>query len=338
MKAIVIRGPMDVAIEEQPSPQIERADQVIVRVKAAGICGSDLHTLLGDSPNATYPRIPGHEFVGVVEQIGSGVTRVKAGDRVAVEPILYCGHCYACRQGRQNVCRSVMTSGVHFDGGMREQFLTTEDKLYILPDDLTFHQAVLAEPYTIAVQVNERAGTAAGDLVLIHGAGPIGIVVMDIARSLGAKCIISEVQPARLAMAKEMGADYILNPAEQNLREEVMRISDGMGPNIVIDAAGIPSVLSEAIAMVSPAGAVVNMCFSSKQVPFRIIDVISKETRIVGSRLQNDKFPIVLGRYAQRLKAAEKIITHTFSIENGADAFMLFAENRRETGKIVVTF
>ena len=210
------------------------------------------------------------------------VTKVKVGDRVRVEPILYCGNCYACRQGRQNVCRSVMTAGVHFDGGMREQFLTTEDKLYILPDDLTFHQAVLAEPYTIAVQVNQRAGTAAKDIVLIHGAGPIGIVVMDIARCLGAKCIISEVQPARLAMAKEMGADYTINPAEQNVREEVMRITNGMGPNIVIDAAGIPSVLSEAIEMVSPAGSVVNMCFSSKQVHFRMIDVISKEIRIVG--------------------------------------------------------
>ena len=329
---------MNVAVEEQPSPQIEKANQVIVRVKAAGICGSDLHTLLGDSPNTAYPRIPGHEFVGVVEQVGSEVTKVKVGDRVAVEPILYCGNCYACRQGRQNVCRSVMTAGVHFDGGMREQFLTTEDKLYILPDDLTFHQAVLAEPYTIAVQVNQRAGTAAKDIVLIHGAGPIGIVVMDIARCLGAKCIISEVQPARLAMAKEMGADYTINPAEQNVREEVMRITNGMGPNIVIDAAGIPSVLSEAIEMVSPAGSVVNMCFSSKQVHFRMIDVISKEIRIVGSRLQNDKFPIVLERYAQRLKTAEKIITHTFPVENGAEAFMLFAENRRETGKIVITF
>lgn len=259
MKAIVIKGQMDVAVEEKPEPVLEKADQVIVRVKEAGICGSDLHTLRNDMGNAVYPRIPGHEFVGVVESIGSGVTRVKPGDRVAVEPILYCGKCYACRHGRQNVCRTVMTAGVHFDGGMQELFLTTEDKLYLLPDDLTFHQAVLAEPYTIGVQVNARAQTAPGDFVLIHGAGPIGIIIMDVAKQIGATCILSEIKDARLARAKQFGADYIINPMKQDLEAEVQKITGGMGPNVIVDAAGLPAMLSKAFEMVSPAGSIVNM-------------------------------------------------------------------------------
>ena len=239
---------------------------------------------------------------------------------------------------RQNVCRNVKTAGVHFDGAMCERFLTTQDKLYLIRDDLTFRQAVLAEPYTIGVQVNERAKTAPGDVVLIHGAGPIGLIVMDIARQLGATCIISEIKQSRLDIAKNFGAEHIINPSHQNLHEEVERITSGAGPDIIIDAAGIPSVLSDAVDMVAPGGTIVNMCFSPKSVRFSYEKLAKKGIRIIGSRLQNDKFSIVLNAYADRLKAAESIITHEFTVDDGATAFKLFASGPEGAGKMIVTF
>ena len=337
MKAIVVEDLMTVKVKDVPEPRIESGRQVIVRVKASGICGSDMHTLKGTGV-VKYPRIPGHEFVGVVEETGGEVTRVKVGDRVAVEPITYCGKCYACRKGRQNVCTHLETAGVHFDGGMQELFLTTEDKLYRLPDDITFHQAVLAEPYTIGLQIHDRAGTRAGDVVLIHGAGPIGMIALDVAKQRRATVIVSEMKKSRREMAEACGADYIVNPSDTSVRELAMELTHGIGPDVVIDAAGIPSLIAEGIDIVAPGGAVVNLCFTFKTVEFNMLNVIAKEVRVVGSRLQNDKFPEVVGKYAERLKDLEKIITHTFPAERGKEAYDLFAKNLDTTGKIVVEF
>lgn len=339
MKAVVFTGPKQVVIEDRPMPGIEKETDVLIRVDSVGICGSDIHNLLNSMGNMKYPMVPCHEFVGTVDQIGSGVTRYRVGDRVCVEPIKYCGKCYACRNGRQNVCTSVVTAGSHFDGGMCEYFLTTEDKLYAIPEELTFHQAVLTEPYTIGVQVNARAQTAPGDIVLIHGGGPIGLIVMDVARKIGAKVIISEIKEGRLQMAKEMGADWVINPMQQDLKAEVARITGGMGPNIIIDAAGLPGMLTEAADMVSPAGSIVSMCFQFKEVKMDILKLILKETNLVGSRLQNDKFPVVLGQYADRLAANENIlITDTFPAEKAVEAFELAISGKDTVGKIVVTF
>lgn len=339
MKAVVFKGPREAVIEDREAPVIEKENDVIVRVKAVGICGSDVHNLLNSNGNAKYPIVPCHEFVGIVDQVGSAVAQFRPGDRVCVEPIKYCGKCYACRHGRQNVCTSVVTAGSHFDGGMCEFFRTTEDKLYRIPDGLTFHQAVLTEPYTIGVQVNSRAKTAPGDIMLIHGGGPIGLIVMDVARKIGARVIVSEIKEGRLQMAKQMGADWIVNPMTQDLKAEVQRITGGMGPNIIVDAAGLPSMLTEAAEMISPAGSIVSMCFQLKPVKINPLQLIAKETNLVGSRLQNGKFPVVLNEYADRMIANEKIlITDTFPKEQAAEAFALAISGKDTVGKIVVEY
>ena len=339
MLAVVYTGKCKVELQERPMPVIENPDEVIVKVHSAGICGSDMHNLLDFDKRPMDTLIPGHEFVGEVYEMGKDVTGWELGDRVVVEPIDTCGKCYACTHGRRNVCKHLVCAGSHKDGAFCEYYKTTADKLFKLPDFLTWHQAVLIEPYTIAGQVNSRAKTAAGDNVLIHGGGPIGIVCMDIAKQLGANVMISEIKPGRLEMAKKMGCDYVVNPMEQDLNEEIAKAFGEEGPNIVMDAAGLPRFEEEAIRMVSPAGTVVNMCFNMAPVHTNLFPFIGKELNLVGSRLQVGQFRNILDNYTDCLIKAEKIfLTHVFPKEEGDKAFELMLENRDDVGKVVVDF
>ncbi len=339
MKAIVFKGARDVGVIEKEAPRITADNEVMIRVKSVGICGSDLHGLT--RINGDYPRVPCHEFVGIVVEIGAAVTKVKLGDRVVPEPIRYCGECYACRHGRTNVCKSVVCAGARssFPGGAQELWVTTEDKVFKIPDFLTWHQAVLTEPYTIGVQVNSRANTLAGDYMLIHGGGPVGLIIMDVAKKIGAKVIVSEIKEGRLEMAKRLGADYLINPLREDYKARVKEITSGMGPNVIVDAAGLPAMLSEAVDLISPAGSIVNMCFNNVQVPVSYMKMIRKETNLVGSRMQNGKFPVVLEQYADRLAAAEKVlVTDVFPADQGREAFELALSGKDTVGKIVIDF
>jgi L-gulonate 5-dehydrogenase len=338
MKAIVIRAPYDVAIEERDVPRVTQSNEVLIGIRAAGICGSDMMTFTGSSPSAKglYPRIPGHEFVGEVVETGEGVSAVKIGDRVAVEPITYCGECYPCRIGRHNICTSVKNAGAHIDGAMKEFFLTTEDKLYKLPDRVTFKQAALIEPFTIGAQVTDRADVKSGDFVLIHGAGPIGLVVMKVAKCKGATCIVSEISEKRIEFAMRFGADYTINPLKDDLRDCINDVTGGRGPDVVIDAAGLPNAISQAVDMAARGGTLVNICFNDASMSIDIEKLIEKDLAIVGSRLQKNRFQEVIDRYLDAIIDMEELITDTFPLEKGVAAFELFKQRKEGTGKILI--
>ena len=157
MKGVQIVEPNKLQIVDLEKPQIDKENNVLVRMVAAGICGSDVGIYHGTNAAATYPRIIGHENLGIVEEIGESVTRVKVGDRVIIDQVTACGHCYACRKGRPNVCEHLQVRGVHIDGGYREYMAVPESDVYVLPDSLSYQDAVMIEPTTIAVQACSRA-------------------------------------------------------------------------------------------------------------------------------------------------------------------------------------
>lgn len=335
MKALVFYRAKDCRIEERPMPVITQPRQVIVKVKAAGICGSDMATYLGASTR-TFPLIPGHEFAGEVYAIGSGVTKVAVGERVVVEPITYCGTCYACRHGRPNICRTVNNAGSHRDGGMQEFFLTTEDKLFKMPDTMTYRQGALVEPFTIGAQINMRAKITKGDVVLIHGAGPIGFTVMKLAKEKGALCVMSEPSETRRQMARQHGADYTWNPMTEDIVANMAELTQGRGPNVVIDAAGLLSAPEQAIEMLAPGGRFCNLCFREVELSVNVPLMIEKQITIVGSRLETYQFQKVINCYAEVIRESESMITDVFPLEKGADAFDLFGNKSEKTCKILI--
>jgi L-gulonate 5-dehydrogenase len=178
MKAIQINQPGELVIVEKPIPKAGTGEAV-VRIKAAGICGSDVHIFHGKNPFAVYPRIIGHEAAGEVFQVGEGVTHIKVGDPVAIDNVFSCGHCYACRSGRPNVCAKVQVLGVHRDGVFSEYVTMPVDHLYKLPAGIPWEQAATVEPYSIAAEAMDRGQVVANDTVLICGAGPIGLVILQ---------------------------------------------------------------------------------------------------------------------------------------------------------------
>lgn len=153
MKALQVMKPFEMALIDVAEPVITKPTDVLVQTEYVGICGSDMHIYHGSNPLATLPRVPGHEVAGRVVEVGEAVQALKAGDKVVVEPIRYCGECYACRKGQPNVCKNLSVFGVHEDGGMRERFVVTEKQLHKVADNTSLEEAVLIEPYTIGAQV-----------------------------------------------------------------------------------------------------------------------------------------------------------------------------------------
>jgi len=204
MKAICVTAPNQLIIEERPKPAISHDDEVLIKVKAGGICGSDIHIYHGTSSVATYPRVIGHEIVGEIEARGASVYQFSIGDRVIIDPVISCGDCYQCRIGRSNVCGKLQVRSVHVDGGYQEYVVVPAKSIYHIPDHLSWEEAVMIEPFTIAEQVCSRAELKADDVVFIMGAGPVGLSILKRVKLSGATCYISDIMDNKLAFGKVM--------------------------------------------------------------------------------------------------------------------------------------
>ena len=338
MKAIQVVKPRDVRWVDLPMPEITEANQVRVKVKAAGVCGSDIHIAHGTNVFATYPRIIGHEVSGEVESIGSAVEGLAVGDLVVLEPIAYCGECYACKNGRPNVCQNLQVYGVHRDGGFCQYIVVPASRLYKVPSAFSARQAAAIEPFTIGAQCAWRGGVKAGDTVLVTGAGPMGLIAVDTCKALGATVIVAELNDYRLEMAKAFGADFTINPSAANLRDELMNITSGEGPNVILEATGVPELISSAIELVSVAGRVVPLGFGREPVPIDFAMVTKKEVGIFGSRLQTYKFEPVIKRLANNLGRIDMLINKVYPAKDYAQAFEDFTAQDSKVCKAILEF
>lgn len=337
MKAIVAEQPGVYRLKEVPVPEITAPNEVLVEIMAVGICGSDISLLGGGNPAATYPRIPGHEMTGRIKAVGSQVTKVKAGDRVIVEPIRYCGQCHACRRGRFNACQHLQVVSVHVDGGFCEYFVCPETEVHLLPDFISYELATAIEPCTIGEQACSRGDVRAGDTVLIHGAGPIGLVVLDTAKRRGARVIVSEPSRIRRDSAVEFGADQVIDPNTEDVAAVVRTMTDGVGPNTIIDAAGVPALLQPSLELLATAGTMVPMSFAPQMAEISSQPINMKELTICGTRHQRMKFPVVIDDLKNRAEMLERYVTHVFDLEQYEEAFSLFRDKDAGARKIVLS-
>ncbi len=178
MKSVVIEKPNTLLLEERPVPQ-PQAGEVRVKIKLAGICGSDSHIYRGHNPFAKYPRVIGHEFFGIIDAVGEGVESSRLGERVSVDPVISCGHCYPCRIGKPNVCTSLVVLGVHRDGGFSEYAVVPARNAWKIPDAINDEHAVMVEPFTIAANATGQLNPREDDIALIYGAGPMGLTTVQ---------------------------------------------------------------------------------------------------------------------------------------------------------------
>ena len=337
MKAFVIRGAGDSFMTEVDEPAIRDELDVKVQVESVGICGTDIKIFEGHhSQSVGCDRIPGHEFAGVVSEVGSGVTTLKVGDRVVHEPIEYCGTCYACRRGEVNVCKNLKVTGCNMSGGLEEYFVAHERQWHKIPDSISWNEAAMIEPYTIAGHACARAEITPGDFVMIYGAGPIGLAIADIAMNNGTEVAISEISDGRIEIAKQMGIQHVIDSKTESFRDTVMELTGGEGPNVVFECAGFASFAEEAMEILSPAGRFVPLA----PVTFSCDAywMTRKQVRLVTARLQVGQFAPIIKNFEKYRKNIDTMITDTFDFEDSRKAFEYACARNPKTGKVVIRF
>jgi alcohol dehydrogenase len=284
MKAIQLEKPQQLRRVDLSEPSAPAAGEALVRVHRVGICGTDYSGYLGKMPFYSYPRIPGHELGVEVLEVGEGVTHVQPGARCAVEPYLNCERCFACLQGNSNCCENLMVLGVMIDGGLRERFVLPARKLHPSAH-LTLDQLALVETLAIGCHAVNRGQPQPGDDVLVIGAGPIGLSVIEFVKLSSANCLVLDLNAQRLDFCRQkMGVKHTLLGHEADL-EELKQLTHGALPRVVIDATGNPQSMSQALNYVSFTGRLVYVGITRQDVTFPHAPVMHRrELTLLASR------------------------------------------------------
>ena len=293
MQAAIFDAPHEMHLGTWDRPQAG-PHEVVVRTQAAGICAGDMYIWQGKNPYAKYPVIGGHEIAGAVHEIGEGVTGLSVGDEVVVEPFVGCGTCYACRVGKPNCCKNLQIIGVHRPGGFADLVKAPASHIHKVPAGLSPVWASFAEPVAIGVQACRRGQVAADDTVLLLGAGPIGLALIEVAQARGARVLVTDISPERLAFARTLGAETL--PSGDLLLPTVLEMTDGDGMPVVIEATGNARAMESTVDLVAAGGriVIVGLLPQGKLVQFPGLDFTRKEMTVVGSRASTQCFPEAL--------------------------------------------
>lgn len=335
MKALRITAPEVARIEEVAEPPLA-PDEVSIRVHRVGYCGSDLNTYRGRNPMVEYPVIPGHELSGVVEEVGSAVPpSIAVGRRVTASPYSSCGECAACRSGRVNACRNNRTLGVQRDGALTERIAISWKKLYT-SDTLSFAELAMVEPLTVGFHASDRAGCRKGKTCLVFGCGTIGLGAVAGAAWRGAEVIAVDVVARKLETANRAGALHTIDSSKEDLHTALAELTGGEGPDIVIEAIGLPQTFRSAVEEVAYTGTVVYIGYAKDEVCYDSSFFVKKELDIRGSRNALEDFTDVVQLLEGRGFPVDEVITHTVAFDDAAEILGLWSHSPRDYTKIQV--
>ena len=331
MRRAVFYGEEVIKLEESPEPSV-RPGWAKMKVAYCAVCGSEVN--LFSKPRFTQalphpvfgqmgPFALGHECAGVITEVGEGVTWVKAGDRVAVQPIVGCGECFYCKKGLSNLCeKGYALMGSAFDGGMADYICMPAENYYIIPDDMTLEAASLVQCGAVSFGSVINSGLTMGSTALVIGVGTIGLMTVQACQAAGASLIIAcDLEPHKLAYAKELGATHIVNGKEEDLRAVVKKLTDGLGVDFVYECAGAPSTVADAVACVRKEGTIMMESVFYDKVPLPGIAFLQSEARImtaVSPFTHNYAFMVDLA-YRGKM-TSDKLITQRCQLEDVAQA------------------
>ena len=336
MKAVQIVKPEDLRVIDIEKPVIDEKNNVLVKMTAAGICGSDMGIYHGTNAAATYPRIIGHEMVGRVDQVGSNVKNLKVGDRVIINQVTSCGHCYPCRIGRTNCCTDLKVLGVHVDGGMAEYYCHPADMLIKIPEGMSWEQAAMAEPLTISLHGIHGGGLQAGEYCAIIGAGPIGLVAGMVAQAYGAHAILLDLVQERLDFAKSLGIEYVINSGKEDPVERIKEITGGEMAHQVMECSGANPAIRQTFDLVSNAGRITLTGWPKKETSLPTDVITKKEIDIRGARTSAGEFEEALDLINSRKVDMMKILTKTVTMDEAPDTIVDIEKNPGNYMKVVV--
>jgi L-iditol 2-dehydrogenase len=339
MKALVLEEYNRLVYTDVPDPEMG-PDEVLIEVRACGICGSDVHGMDGSTGRRRPPIVMGHEASGVIAAVGAEVSGWEVGDRVTFDSTVYCGRCHFCRQGRMNLCDERRVLGVSCDeyrrdGAFAELVAVPERVLYRIPDELSFEHAAMVEPLSVAVHGVERIPVSLGDTAVVVGAGVIGLLAVQALRAAGCGTIISvDLEADRLDLARRLGADVGLKADECDVIAEVRRHSGGRGADVAFEAVGVPAAVQTAIECLRKGGsaALVGNVTPAVELPLQV--VVAREIALYGSAAARGEHPACLDMIARGAVKLDPLISATAPLSEGAAWFERLY--KREAGLVKV--
>jgi len=283
MKTIVCKAPKQIEVVLQKNVHNIQDDEVMIKVKRIGICGTDIHAFKGEQPFFTYPRVLGHELSGIVKAKGSHVKQMIIGDIVTVIPYIHCGSCVACKNGQTNCCTNMRVLGVHQDGGMTEYIKVPVANVLVV-NDLSLDEAAMIEPLSIGAHAVSRGSVQKGETALIIGAGPIGLGVARFAKLAGAQTIMMDLSKERLSFGKSWtGSDFVIQ-ANEAAAQKLLEINHGELPSVVFDATGNKQSMMHSFEYVSHGGSLIYVGLVNDTISFFHPDFHAKELSLLASR------------------------------------------------------
>ena len=335
MKAVVLEGPGQAQLTAVPEPRNGHEDEILLQVRKIGLCGTDLNSYRGRNPLITFPRIPGHEIAATVANLNPKYPEWQPGTAVTLSPYNSCGQCPACRRRRPNACRFNQTLGVQRDGALTEFIAIPAQKLYRA--NLTLKELCLVEPLTVGFHSAARGHVAAEDTVAVLGCGGVGLGAVAGAAFRGATVIGVDLDEAKLATAQKAGAAHTINTAHEDLHEMLEQLTDGRGPDVVIEAIGSRQTFRAAVDEVASTGRVVYIGYAKEEVAYETRLFVQKELDILGSRnaLPEDFHAVIRMLEAHRFPV-EDAVTHMVPIEEAPRILEAWNHEPTRFGKIMI--
>jgi 2-desacetyl-2-hydroxyethyl bacteriochlorophyllide A dehydrogenase len=345
MKAGILYGDRDIRLDTAHDPEI-KPDEVLVETGYAGICGTDLHIYRGEfHDRVKFPAITGHEFGGIIQDLGKDVKNLKIGDRVAVDPIISCHSCPACLSGHLNACRTLKLLGVDLDGGFGQYVAVPASHIFPLPDNVPMTYAPMVEMYGLGHHVLQRGQVQPGETVAILGAGKLGLSVLDVlCHGAGAtRTIVTDIQPFRLETASKLGSDYVVNIAHEDPVERIMEVTHGIGVDCVIECVGHyhavkgqEAPMAQAVKMIRTAGRIVTAGLGEQLSAVHFKTLVIKEAQIVASRVTLGEFPRALRLMSKGLVHPDLLVTDRMALKDITTAFAQVDREDASTIKVVM--
>jgi L-iditol 2-dehydrogenase len=336
MRSLVFVGPGEMALQERPEPR-PGAGEVIVAVRAAGICGSDVHGYLGITGRRRPGVVMGHEAAGEVIEVGAEVTSVRAGDRVALRSILPCGACDRCRRGEPNICPNRRGLGMQFDGAYADRIIVPEAMLLALPEVLSYADGALIEPLAVAMHAVNRTPFGLMDFVVVIGAGAIGLLTMLAARLRGAgSIVVTDRNEHRLAMARSLGADQAIHVDVADPVELVRNATGGRGADAVFEAVGIGATAAQSLASARSGGHVTWIGNSLPTVELSMQDLVTRELTLRGAYTFNEEFEQASNAIAAGLIDVRRLVELTAPLERAPELFRQLGAAELDAVKVIL--
>lgn len=341
MKALMLKEYKQLEVVEMPRPDIGPRD-LLVEVKACGICGSDIHGYDGSTGRRIPPLVMGHEAAGVVAAVGTEVTQFQVGDRVTFDSTVSCGYCHFCRRGRINLCDNRRVLGVSCGdyrrhGAFAEYVAVPESISYRLPDKLSFDHAALIEAVSVAVHAANRSSVRMGDSAVVVGSGMIGLLVVQALRWAGCDQIIAvDLEDRKLKLARELGADHTLNPQQANVVEEVQRLTGGRGADVVAEVVGATPTVKTAIQCARKGGTVTLVGNLAPQVELPLQSVVTRELNVMGSCASNGEYPECIALLERGAIRVDPLITARATLDEGPAWFERLYQGDSSAMKVII--